>query len=207
MRFFLKRLPRPVGDRQSLRAAIAPFARIVYSCILQFGVMVATTILLVKQRSLAQLVYDYSNWLSDYIPFLWRYREYFLSANRAPDFVELVAIYSSYIAFELLFIVVIVALLYGRLNFRAGSFNVWGLALLAISVGIFLFFIFGDPGLRTTEIAKGNYFAGFFQYSVVLPCANLIAALVIFGYYGTSLIDLSRATRSDRTEPDRNGYR
>ena len=83
---FFGLFPRVSGDRQELRRVAGPIIRVIYLSLCQVAVMIAVTILFLKQVDLASAFYERFNWFAGYIPFLRRTGDYFIRANRLDEF-------------------------------------------------------------------------------------------------------------------------
>lgn len=188
------RFPKPSADPETIKRAASPLVRVMKLCFLQSGVMVVAALVLIWQKSLAAALYDCCRGLVDWIPFLWRYAAYFTAVGRHDTFTQVFAIHTTYLALEILFLLIMAVAMYGHVDFRAR--NPFGsrsraLALLAVGLGVFVMFLVGDYSIARSSIGRGNLL-DLIAMALVLPSANVCIAITIYAEYGTALSELTR---------------
>jgi hypothetical protein len=194
---------RPAVDRETAKTAAAPLLTIIYLCGAQCGLMLAVTAVLARQKSLAGMLYDCCRSAFEWIPFLSRYGEQFVRTNREDEFRELFAIYASYFAIEVAFLLITFFILLRHVDFRTR--NPFGsarsFALLAVALIIFLIFLYGDYNVARSRLASSGNLVSLLAFCAVLPSANFIIALALYAEYGRAMHDLTRAKYRPGADP------
>jgi hypothetical protein len=195
-------IPHVSGDRQELRAAASPLLWVICLNFIQIGLMVAVTILFVERTDLASAFYDGFKWFTAYIPFLSRYGDWLVRANRLDEFKEIFAIFCGYLLLECAFLLASTAILFRHIDFRMS--NPFGnrrrviLLLLAVALGTLVFFLVGDVDVKSSRLVRGDYFFGLFDYCVALPGVNILAGLIIYAEFGRPMRGIVRKAILDR---------
>jgi hypothetical protein len=159
----------------------------------QIGLMLAVGLLLTQWKSLVDGLYDCCSALSGWIPFLWRYGDYFIQSNRESEFKEIFAIYASFLVLEIVFVLITTIILWKHIDFRLPSpfGRTKPFAMVAMALCVILFFLLGDYSIARSSLARGYLFQ-LFVFAVALPGTNIWIALVLYGEYGKGASDLVR---------------
>jgi hypothetical protein len=154
--------------------------------------MISLTVLFIQQVALAKPIYEFVKPLSDYIPVLWRYQQFFATAKRNNEFEQVFSLYAGYIVLQVIFLAIVLFILYFQLDLRgrySQPFKMsWGsVGLLVMSFIVLLYFLVGPYSIARSDLAHGQYFFGLFTYCIALPSANFVLFLVTYSQFGTAL--------------------
>jgi len=195
--------PRPLVDRNLNERAASPILTVLYLCGAQCGLMLAVTAFFTWQKPAAIALHDCCRSVSAWIPLLSRYGDLYAGLGRDADFKQIFAIYTSYVIIQVIFLLIIGAVILRCVEFRAR--NPFGdsvpFLLMAVGIGILLFFVFGSYNIARSYLASPDYLFGLLIYCFVLPSANFILAFATYLRYGIAVHDIARAAyaRSDHS--------
>jgi hypothetical protein len=170
-------------------------------CLLQFAVMGAVSALFYTMTPIAAVVYAKLGALENYLPILWRYRQYFAASDITNDFPILFSIALTNIVVQLLFLIIIILRLFQKTSIApAGQATLKNNALFAIllvaSLTPTLELIVGPYDLGSTWQSTGSgppsVISLYFRYCLIVPAANILLSFLILTRFGPSVVTARR---------------
>ena len=201
----MKAMRFPVGEetertRIDLTNPVSLLISVARMSILQFAIMAALSVLFYTVTSIAEAIYEKLTVLADYLPILWRYRQFFDVVGATSDFPILFSISLMNIIVQAIFFTLICRLLITRVDFgSAGPMsvkrNLLFVALLALTFVVPIELIAGPLDLNSIGASSGDHgplspLAVYFRYCFLAPAGNIFFVFMIVTRFGLPAVAL-----------------
>jgi hypothetical protein len=174
-------------------SAVRTLVGALFASLLQSIVMSVVSFSLYKATSVAYNIYRTFGLLQDFMPILWRYRQFFAVHSNSDKFPVLFSICLANILVHVLFLIAICWIIFSRIDFEAskrlsmkGNLVFFSLTLMSMYIPVEM--IVGPLDLNsvlgpTADQAPISIFAVYFRYCLLAPAANAFFAFIMVGRF------------------------